>query len=711
VKQVVASRAGVQVVEVPSPCVDDKSILVRVEHTCISVGTELAGIRGAKESLYHRALKNPGMIKRGVDALRQEGWASTFARIARSRQGSPLGYSASGVVIACGRDVTWFMTGNHVACAGAGIANHAEIISVPVNLAVRVPDSVDLQSASTVALGAIALQGIRRAAPALGETVLVVGLGILGQLAVQLLKRNGCRVLGADPRSDRRRLASEAGMDLALDPGSEDYVETVFRNTEDFGADVVLVMAATVNSGVINDAIRACRRKGRVVIVGDVGLEIDRADLYSREVDLLISVSYGPGRYDEDYELEGRDYPFSYVRWTENRNMAAYLQLLAEGGVQVSRLPKETFAIDQAQAAYSRIQSQKSDALLFFLGYPERREALSSRVRVSSAALRDRMNVALVGAGAFAQSMHLPILRRARDRYAIRAIVARDGNAARVLAQRYESEYACTDMAEVLQDPAVDLVLIATRHDSHARLALQALQAGKHVFVEKPLAMDAAGLDAIGNFLDARTDTPILMTGFNRRFSPAVAAVKQVLADRRSPVIISYTVNAGYLPSTHWVHGPQGGGRNVGEACHFYDLFDFLTERQATFVSAQGRNDNFVATLSYADGSICVLTYSAMGHPDYPKERIELFADGTVIVLDDYKLVTVTGRTGACWRSRHPDKGHSQQFEALAEGIRAGTWPVPLQDQLSATRISLAVEAQLHSAPSVGDFLRRGTTL
>jgi predicted dehydrogenase/threonine dehydrogenase-like Zn-dependent dehydrogenase len=695
-KQVLIRSGGVVVEEVPAPAPGRKSVLVRVEWSCVSAGTEGASVAMSALPLYRRALKQPEHAKRALEIARNEGFVRTYKRIrGQLAAGLPTGYSAAGVVVGVGEEVEGFAVGDRVACAGAGIANHAELIDVPVNLAVRVPDGLELVAASTVTLGAIALQGVRRAEPSLGDAVGVIGLGILGQLTVQLLRANGCRALVTD--LDQTRVA------LAVANGGEDaggdFAERVRALTGGFGADSVIVTAATASSEPMHDAAQACRKKGRVVIVGDVGLELRRSDLYAKELDVVMSTSYGPGRYDDVYELEGRDYPIGYVRWTENRNMQEYLRLLADGAVRLDTLPQERYTVDDAQRAFAE------KPLLALLEYPDREQADTRSVRLRSVPPRDGVvRVALVGAGGFAQGSHLPNLLKLRDRFQLRAVVSRTGSTAKAVADRAEAAYATTDLDQVLADDEIDLVLIATRHDLHADQALRALAAGKHVFVEKPLALTEEELSAVEAFYDGR-EGPLLMTGFNRRFSPAIVRARELLATRTTPLLADYRMNAGYIPLDHWVHGPEGGGRNIGEACHVYDVFDALVgDREVESVAAQAvradgtrlaANDNFVATIAYADGSVCTLTYTALGHRDHPKERLDVFADNGVLTLDDYKSLAVAGR-GAGWRSTTQQKGHVEELEALARALReGGPWPITLDEQLRAMRIAFSVEEQL----------------
>jgi predicted dehydrogenase/threonine dehydrogenase-like Zn-dependent dehydrogenase len=696
VKQVLIRSGGVGIENVPAPTAGRRSVLVRVEWSCVSAGTEGASVAMSALPLYRRALKQPEHAKRALEIARNEGFIRTYKRVrGQLAAGLPTGYSAAGVVVGVGEEVDGFAIGDRVACAGAGIANHAELIDVPVNLVARVPDGVDLADAATVTLGAIALQGIRRAAPTLGEAVGVIGLGIIGQLTVQMLRANGCRALVTD--LDPGRVAHAVGH--GAEDASGDFAERCRVLTGGFGADAVIVTAATTSSEPMHDAAQACRRKGRVVIVGDVGLELRRSDLYAKELDVVMSTSYGPGRYDDVYELEGRDYPIGFVRWTENRNMEEYLRLVSIGAVRLGALDRRTYAVDDAQRAFDE------KPLLALLEYPERAEASTRTVRLRTVPAREGVvRVALVGAGGFAQGSHVPNLLKLRDRFQLRAVVSRTGSTAKAVADRSEAAYATTDLDEVLGDPEIDLVLISTRHDLHAEQALRSLRAGKHTFVEKPLALNEEQLGEIETFFESR-DAPVLMTGFNRRFSPAAVRAREVLTQRTTPLVAEYRMNAGYIPLDHWVHGPEGGGRNIGEACHVYDLFDALVgdfaveDVTARAIRADGTrlaaNDNFVATVAYADGSVCTLTYTALGHRDHPKERMEVFADGIVLALDDYKSMQVAGR-GSGWRGTTQQKGHIEELEALAAALRSGgPWPISLEEQARAMRIAFAVEEQI----------------
>jgi predicted dehydrogenase/threonine dehydrogenase-like Zn-dependent dehydrogenase len=706
VKQLLVRSGKVFLKDVPAPVVGPKNVLVRVERSCVSVGTELAGIKMSGLPLYRRALKQPHHVKRVLQLMRDQGVARIYQQVkGRLDAGVPTGYSAAGVVVAVGDEVDGIAVGDRIACAGAGIANHAELIDVPVNLAVAIPEALSFDAAATVTLGAIAMQGVRRAQPTLGETVVVVGLGILGQITAQLLGASGCRVIGTDIASDRIATALENGLDIGINPKDGNLAERVVKLTDGHGADAVVVTAASASSDILSEAFQACRKKARVVIVGDVGLNMARADIYAKELDVLISSSYGPGRYDPVYEEEGTDYPLAYVRWTENRNMGEYLRLLAAGRVRLDNMIQEPFPIDQAEEAYDRLSGEGPKPLLVLLKYPPREGAAHPVLQVSApAAIDGRIKLALIGAGGFAQGMHLPNLQKLKDKFDLRTVVSRTGLSAQTAAERFGAATAATDYRTVLDDPLIDLVLIATRHDLHSEMTLAALKAGKHVFVEKPLSMTERGLDAIEAFYAANPKGPLLMTGFNRRFAPAIVAAQAAVKDRTSPMIVNYRMNAGYIPSDHWVHGPHGGGRNIGEACHIYDLFNALTGSRPIDVHARTivsisdhwrSDDNFVATIRYADGSICTLTYTSMGAKNFPKERADIFVDGKALVLDDYKQLAVSGGKGG-WKGLTMEKGQLEELKALADAFKpGGRWPISLEDQLSASRVSYAVQRQL----------------
>lgn len=712
-KQVLIRSGAATLEDVPAPVVSPGGVLIRLDHSCISVGTEMRGVRISGTSIFRRVLAEPAKLKQAAEMVLSKGVAYTQRAVrGELSAGKPTGYSAAGTVLELGAGIDDLRPGDRVACGGAQHAHHAEIVTVPRNLVVPIPDALDFAEASTVTLGAIALQGVRRAQPTIGETFVVLGLGILGQLTAGILKANGCRVLGTDLDKRRVVLAKRQGMDAGFTPGDGDAVEHAIRVTDGIGADGVIITAASPSDAIVSTAFQMCRKKGRVVLVGDVGLDLNRADFYAKEIDFLISSSYGPGRYDRHYEEEGADYPVAYVRWTENRNMREYLRLLAEGKVDVASLISAVHPVEEAPAAYERLKDPGNPLLMVLLRYPQDRVETPSVRKITNprapAAGKDRVRIAVIGAGAFARGTHLPNLRTLSSLFQLQAVTGRKGHGVVATAREFEAAYSSTDNGEVLRDPDVDAVLICTRHDLHADLVLRSLQAGKHVLVEKPLALTQQELDRITAFYDAAGDRPpLLLTGFNRRFSPYATGIRKIVAERSNPMILSYHMNAGHIPRDHWVHGKEGGGRNRGEACHIYDLFTSLTGSRVLEVTAHaiapatghyGRNDNFVATMTFEDGSLATLTYTALGSKDYPKEQLHVFVDGKILVLDDYKRLEIFGARVKSLKTRVQDKGHLDELRAFAHAIRTGgDWPIPLWQQVQATEIGLRVEAAITS--------------
>lgn len=707
-KQVLIKQGRVVLEEVPAPTVEPGTVLVQVEYSCISIGTEMSGVKATGLPLWKRALKQPENVKKALVMIASQGLSKASSQISeRLTAAIPTGYSAAGVVIAVGSGVEGFRPGDRVACAGAQCAFHAEFICVPKNLTVLIGDAISMDHASTVTLGAIALQGVRRASPTLGETFVVIGLGILGQLTAQLLKANGCRVIGVDVDQDRVRLATQLGMDIGISNEAASDVEQVNRLTGGIGADGVIITAATPSDAVISTAFKMCRRKGRVVLVGDVGLHLNRADFYQKELDFFISSSYGPGRYDANYEERGLDYPVAYVRWTENRNMAEYLRLVTEGHIQLAPLVSNTFPVVEATAAYEMLKDVRTKPLMVLLSYPACANDLPvSRIIANPAALAgtgDRVRLAVVGAGSFAKGMHLPNIRDMADRYQLHTVISRTGHNAVATARQFGAVNASTDFEATLEDASIDAVLIATRHNLHAGMVLKALSAGRHVLVEKPLAITQEELDQVNAFYaNLSGPKPILLTGFNRRFSPHARRIKELVAARTNPMMLSYRMNAGYIPLEHWVHTEEGGGRNIGEACHIYDLFTFLTGSKVTSVTAQAitpktgyysPTDNFVATLAFADGSVASLTYTALGSRDHPKEQLEVFVDGMTIAMNDFKSLQVTGSKAAGLETKLSEKGQKQELEIFAKAIKTGgEWPIALWEQNQVTEIAISVQ-------------------
>tara|TARA_R110000868_G_scaffold92056_1_gene255119 strand:- start:15235 stop:17382 length:2148 start_codon:yes stop_codon:yes gene_type:complete len=710
-KQVISKLAGLTVSDVAAPNVQHGTVLLRVAYSTVSVGTESVGLRQQADPLWLRALKDPKKIVKAARMASEKGVRYTRdVAVGTMEAGSVAGYSLAGTVIEVGPGVDTFSIGDRVACASAQAAHHAEYVCVPVNLTAPIPDTVSFEDASTVALGAIALQGVRRTVPSLGETIIVIGLGFLGQLTVQMLKANGCRVLGTDLDPSRVEAALNIGMDAAL--SEQDIDAGVKRITGGVGADAVIITAASASSTVISSAFKMCRRKARVVIVGDIGMDIDRSDIYAKELDVKISTSYGPGRYDRAYEEMGHDYPLAYVRWTENRNMRCYLEMLAAGAIDLKELSREVFSLDQMSALHSTLVGSENRPLSVLIKYPNDPSSQPVRKVENVHAIKKAsgiINVGIIGAGGFVQGTHLPNFRRLDDIFQCHAVMGRKGHSAKSIADMHGAAYSTTSLDEILSDEKIDLVLIGTRHDTHAGLVCEALRAGKNVFVEKPLAIDNSELNEIAAIYDDSTLSPgLLMTGFNRRFAPCIAELQKYTSLRSGPLMVTYRMNAGFLPADHWVHGSEGGGRNIGEACHIYDLFNALTVSEVTDVQAMGvgnvtgqylASDNFTATFRYADGSVATLIYASFGSASHPKESMDVYFDGQVFSMHDYQSLKCAGDNSVkTLISSDTDKGHFNMLKSLGSAIQTdAVWPISLTEQILATKMSFDVEAALRT--------------
>lgn len=720
--QAIVKKGRVIPAKVPTPLVSSGGVLIKTVYSCISTGTEISSVESSGKSLIRRALEQPENVMRVLNMFRSDGIVRTYQKVmGMLDSGTPTGYSLAGIVIAVGKKISDIKPGDRVAAAGAGIANHAEYVDVPRNLVIPIPDGLDFLEASTVTIGGIAMQGVRRAQPSLGEFVIVFGAGILGQLALQMLVAAGVRVLAVDLDKNRLSLAREMGAEAVFNPSECDVIKAVIHYTGGHGADIVLFCAATDNSKTLSDAFAMTRKKGRLVMVGVWGRELRREDMYQKELDFLISTSYGPGRYDENYERRGLDYPYAYVRWTENRNMEEYLRLLAAGKIQIAPLIQAVYPLGKVEEAFKSLKNPERP-LIVLLDYgrdlPEDLSRLASQSRrvVNKLSFKpvaaNRICVGVVGAGGFATGVHLPNLQRLKDKYEIRAICNQTGHKAKDTAERFGAAYSTTDYHELIADPEIDLVMICTRHNLHGKLVLDSLQAGKHTFVEKPLCITKEELEAIKEFygfnqdssqpVNQPADQPILMVGFNRRFSKYAREVKKHVQKRINPLFIHYRMNAGYIPLDHWVHTEEGGGRIIGEACHIIDIFSFITgSRVVTFGAANLRpktgsisnSDNKSIVLEYGDGSVATLDYFAVGSKELPKEWLEVHFDEKSIIVDDYKSIKGCGVKVADISSQTPDKGQIEELEELYRCLKTENkgWPIALESMFETTKITFGI--------------------
>lgn len=683
----------------PRPAASGSAVLVATVASVVSAGTERMLVDFGRASLLGKARRQPHRVAEVLDKARTDGVSATLSAVrSKLEQPIPLGYSSAGIVVEVGRDVTGVAVGDLVATAGP----HADLASVPVNLTARVPEGVPAADAAFATIGSIGLQGLRLASPTVGECFVVTGLGLIGLVTMQLLVAQGCAVLGIDPNPQRRARAEAYGA-LTVDSG-HDVFEVASELTRGMGVDGVVVCASTASSEPIHQAAQLCRQRGRIVLIGVTGLDLDRNDFYEKELTFQVSASYGPGRYDPTYELEGVDYPAGFVRWTAGRNMEAAVGLVASGRLDVASLVTHEYPFDDAPDAYDTLVSDPT-ALGIVLRYPEpdvapgspllRRQITISPVPHPGGGGR----IGVLGAGNFATQVLLPAIAAAGGH--LETIVSSGGTSASLAAAKYGARQAGTDSADVFEDPTIDTVVIATRHDSHARYVEQALRSGKHAFVEKPLAMAPAELDSIRACIEdlaARGQVPLLGVGFNRRFARITERMAELLATQHGPKALTLTMNAGAIPADHWTQDlATGGGRIVGEACHLIDLARFLVgapiiDVRSTFLGGSGQRDTASISLSFEDGSLATVNYLANGSKRYPKERVEVFSGGRVLVNDNFRAMRAYGWPGVrTLRLRSQDKGHQAGMTAFLEAVRRGeAAPIPLDEILEVSEVSLS---------------------
>lgn len=695
-------RSGrVQVVDLPDPTPSGNEALVRTSWSLISPGTEQAVATTAAKSLIGKARDRPDQARKVIERVLTDGLGPTRAAV-RARLDDLLtpGYSSAGVVEAVGAGVEGLRPGDPVGCVGANAACHAECIAIPAPLCIPLPPDLDARWGAFGALGGVAAHGVRVAEVSAGSVVLVVGLGLVGQLTVQLVTAAGGRAIGADPAQERVATAMALGATAGAVLGRDDAASVVRDLSGGHGADAVIITAATKDSGPVTLAAEAARDRAIVSVVGDVGLEVPRAPFYEKELQLRLSRSYGPGRYDAAYEVEGRDYPIGYVRWTERRLIAYFFEEVAAGRVRLEPLVTHEFTIDQGEEAYEALSDPSRLAILLrYDRAPEQvqRSPVVRRARPGAA----RPRVALIGPGVFARSTLLPLVKRADTELV--AIAGRTPARAAGVARRWKAEWTACDVEEVIGDESIDVVMIATQHDSHADLAARALEAGKGVFLEKPLAIDAEGLARIEPLLDAGGR---LVVDFNRSLSPGVRHVAGHFADRRDPVHVSCRVNAGYLDPDHWLRDPaRGGGRLVGEGCHFVDLCSALVGHPVESVAAVPlgagpttlAGDSFQLTLRYADGSVATVSYLSSGDASMAKERIEVIGARRAATVEDFRRITLHPGGRARRLTGRRDKGHAAIVDAAFRFFRdGGVPPIPYERMVETTRTTLLARQALH---------------
>lgn len=692
-------KSGETILEtIPAPTVQPGCLLIQTTRSLVSLGTERMLVEFGNASLLQKARQQPDKVKMVLDKIRSDGLLPTLEAVFNKLgQPLPLGYCNVGHVIEVGRGVTEFQVGDRVASNGP----HAEVVCVAQNLCAKIPDAVSDDAAVFTVIGSIGLQGIRLLQPTFGEIVVVVGLGLIGLISAQILRANGCQVIGFDFDQQKVDTANRLGI-VAVNPaGGTDQIKFVEEQTKGVGADAVLITASAKTNDIISQAARMSRKRGRIVLVGVIGLDISRADFYEKELTFQVSCSYGPGRYDDDYEQKGQDYPVGYVRWTEKRNFEAVLAAIAAGQLDVEALITERVPLVDYDTIYSHIGRSSSIASLLVY---ESNVDVRPVIRITDRTFQKGKGVVgVIGAGNFTSATVLPALKPLDVK--LKYIVSAGGLSARTLAVRAGFAVAATDYREILNDDEVDLVMITTRHNQHAQMVIESLRAGKNVFVEKPLCLNGQELSEIEQaYLSLPSDAkaPTLTVGFNRRFAPFTQRMKSLLG--RGAINVVATMNAGHIPASSWVHDLSvGGGRIVGEACHFIDLCSFLAGSPVTAVcmSALGATpdettDNASILLRYENGSNAVINYFANGSKAYAKERIEVYSQGRTLILDNWRTLTGFGFKGFSCQKSKQDKGHADQFRLLVEKLRSGENAlIPFEEIVNCTRASFAAITSL----------------
>ena len=688
--------ASVEEVPVPSP--RDGMALIKTETSLVSAGTERMVAEFAAKSLVGKAQSRPDLVRQVLEKARREGFISTIqAAMNRLDQPMALGYSSAGTIIELGPDMAGFQVGQRVACAGGGYAVHAEYAVVPRSLITPLPDDVDFESAAFTTLGAIALHGFRLAEAQIGESVAVIGLGLVGLLTAQIAVAAGCRVMGVDLDPNRISLASSLGLQAC---SRETAVDLALSVTVNRGFDAVILCADAASNDPVELAGEIARDRGRVVATGAVGLKFPRKIYYEKELSFINSRSYGPGRYDSAYEEKGQDYPLAYIRWTEGRNFESIVDLLESGKLKVLPLISHRFPIDEATKAYDVIKGKNDEPFLgVILQYPETSESPSTVIRYKKTTAKSEpfVRLGVLGAGLFANATLLPAIKKVKDIDLV-GIASAGGLHAQQAAKKHGFDYAATSNEEILKDPNINTVAILTRNGSHAELVVKALKAGKNVFVEKPLAINNDQLTAITKALTV-DGCPLLTVGFNRRFAPLAKQLVNFLQDRTEAIYAHYRINAGYIPREHWTQDPeQGGGRIIGEGCHFVDFITFLVGAAPISVNAVAlpdygryKEDNLSMTFTFPDGSIGVVDYLANGDKSFPKERVEVFWGGKIAILDDYRRLEVVHAGRRKKLSRKQDKGWKDEWVAFSNAIReGGEPPIPYEQLIGVTKATFA---------------------
>lgn len=704
-KQVFINKGKIITEEIPERVLEKGYIKVQTKFSCISMGTELATVASSGKTLLDRIRENPKNLIKGLNLLKEKGISGTKVTLDNSfGTWQSIGYSASGIVLEVAEDIKNIKVGDRVACAGGNYATHSEIMIVPKNLVVKIPEKVTLKDASSVAIGSIAMQGVRRADVRLGEWVCVIGLGLLGQLTIQILKAAGVHVIALDIDQARIEEAKNLKIKNVFNSNREDIYTKVKALTGGMGVDSVIITAATKSSLPLKQAFNICRKKGKVVLVGVVDINIDRTDMYEKELEFLISTSYGPGRYDSTYEENGIDYPYHWVRFTENRNMIEYLKLIENKKIDLTKMYGKEVSINNADKVYESLIENSNRPLMQVFKYDNIIETNIYKVEnISEKKLsKNKIKIAVCGIGGFAKNFLLPNFNKINN-CEIYSIMTRDGGNSKKTALDYNAKKAVTSYNEITNDPEVDVVIISTRHNLHYEYIVKALKANKDVYVEKPLCLNENELSEIKQHVEKSGSA--LMVGYNRRFSPHAMLIKEKIKNRINPIIINYVMNAGYIPLDNWVHTEEGGGRIIGEACHIIDLFKYFTEETPISVTVNdlipqteylSNRDNVVITIKYNKGSVATLTYCSNGNLNYPKETCTIFCDNNTYEINDYKETKLFEKKITTFSTKGTDKGHFNELNLFINSCCEGKrFLIPIEDLYETSHITFLINEML----------------
>tara|TARA_X000000950_G_scaffold288169_1_gene403659 strand:- start:565 stop:2682 length:2118 start_codon:yes stop_codon:yes gene_type:complete len=701
-KQIFLSRKGIELKDVPEPLIENGKVLVKNFYSCVSPGTEIASLSSQKKNTFRKIVEKPEVLKSLINVLKKKGIKNTSGIISRKLgEFYELGYSSAGIVEKVGEGVKNFSKGDLVACTGGGFASHAEKILVPENLVVRVKKKENLSFYSTVALGSIAMHAVRRSKTNIGETSLVVGMGFIGQIAMQILRAAGSEVYGIDPNENFINKSKNNGF-INVYKSFEELSKEIPQDVIGLGFDSAIITASNKAEDIINKTFRLCRKKSRVILVGDVDIKINREEIYFKEIEFSVSASYGPGRYDLSYEIEGRDYPLEYVRWTLNRNMKSYVNLIDNKKINLKNLIDKVESIELAKQAYSAFEKRNRPISTLFKYNPKNDKVIKTKF-IFTKKNRGSVSTAVIGVGGFSNEIIIPNLLRLKKYNSLDYLCVKKPLSYLNTSSFYKNIKVVNDYDTLLKKKLLDVVFISTRHNSHWQLTKKALLKKKHVFCEKPFCISVNELKEIKSFFTKKKSSPILVSGFNRRFSKSAQILKDFVEKSDHPIFLNYTVNADKLPPNSWIYSNEGGGRNIGEACHFYDLILFLIDCDYTKIDVNSINsdvknfhktDNFFVTIKFNNGSIAQLNYNSLGSDNGIKEIIEIKNYNRTIIMENFQKIIETSnfQKKVIYSSKFPDKGYQNQYESFFKNIKVNKSSISIEEQIKVMKICFEVE-------------------